>query len=208
MSFSVEEIIDILEHEFPDAQSELDHRNPYELLIAVILSAQATDVSVNKITPALFEAYPDPSTLAKASVNEVESYIKTLGLYRNKARFLVDTATMLVEVFEGVVPKTREALMSLPGVGRKTANVVLAVAYDIPAIAVDTHVERVTKRLGWANLDDSVLEVELKLMKKIPKELWGKAHHLILLFGRYYSTARSKENIYDLLGALKEKHNL
>lgn len=208
MSFSVEEIIDILEHEFPDAQSELDHRNPYELLIAVILSAQATDVSVNKITPALFEAYPDPFALAQATPKDVESYIKTLGLYRNKARFLVDTASMLVKDFGGVVPHEREALMLLPGVGRKTANVVLAVAFGIPAIAVDTHVERVTKRLGWAKTNDSVLEVELKLMKKIPKELWGKAHHLILLFGRYYSTARNKENIYDLLGALKEKHNL
>jgi endonuclease III len=205
---SSEEILNILEHEFPNAQAELDHRNVFELLIAVILSAQATDVSVNKATPALFKAYPDASTLSKAKVKDVEGYLKTLGLYRNKARFIVDTATMLVEDFESQVPSDRESLMRLPGVGRKTANVVMAVGFDIPAIAVDTHVDRVAKRLGWAKDSDSVLEVEKKIMNKLDPKDWGRAHHLLLLLGRYHSTARNKENIYDTLNRLKEKHGL
>lgn len=205
---SSDEILNILEHEFPNAQAELDHRNVFELLIAVILSAQATDVSVNKATPALFKAYPDASALSKAKVKDVEGYLKTLGLYRNKARFIVDTATMLVEDFEGQVPSDRESLMRLPGVGRKTANVVMAVGFDIPAIAVDTHVDRVAKRLGWAKDSDSVLEVEKKIMNKLDPKDWGRAHHLLLLLGRYHSTARNKENIYDTLNRLKEKHGL
>jgi endonuclease III len=205
---SSEEILNILEHEFPNAQAELDHRNVFELLIAVILSAQATDVSVNKATPALFKAYPDASALSKAKVKDVEGYLKTLGLYRNKARFIVDTATMLVEDFESQVPSDRESLMRLPGVGRKTANVVMAVGFDIPAIAVDTHVDRVAKRLGWAKDSDSVLEVEKKIMNKLDPKDWGRAHHLLLLLGRYHSTARNKENIYDTLNRLKEKHGL
>ncbi len=205
---SSDEILNILEHEFPNAQAELDHRNVFELLIAVILSAQATDVSVNKATPALFKAYPDASALSKAKVKDVEGYLKTLGLYRNKARFIVDTATMLVEDFESQVPSDRESLMRLPGVGRKTANVVMAVGFDIPAIAVDTHVDRVAKRLGWAKDSDSVLEVEKKIMNKLDPKDWGRAHHLLLLLGRYHSTARNKENIYDTLNRLKEKHGL
>ena len=156
----------------------------------------------------MFKAYPDASALSKAKVKDVEGYLKTLGLYRNKARFIVDTATMLVEDFESQVPSDRESLMRLPGVGRKTANVVMAVGFDIPAIAVDTHVDRVAKRLGWAKDSDSVLEVEQKIMNKLDPKDWGRAHHLLLLLGRYHSTARNKENIYDTLNRLKEKHGL
>jgi endonuclease-3 len=176
---------------FPEAHGELIHQNPYELLIAVILSAQATDVSVNKATPALFNAFPTPQSLAVASIDEIIPKIKTIGLYRNKAKNIRACAQQLIERFDGKVPQTREELISLPGVGRKTANVVLGDAFSIPAIAVDTHVERVTKRLRICKLDASVLEVEETLMRKIPKELWVRTHHTLIFFGRYHCTARS-----------------
>lgn len=201
------EILDILEHEFPSADSELDFNNVFELLIAVTLSAQATDASVNKVTPKLFKAYPDAFALSQAQYKDVEKHLKTLGLYRNKARFIVDASQMLVDQYDGVVPSSREALMTLPGVGRKTANVVLALGFNIPAIAVDTHVDRVTKRLGWAPEDATVLQVEKILMEKYEPKDWAKAHYLLLLLGRYHATARNKENIYDILNRLKEKHH-
>lgn len=176
---------------FPEAHGELKHRNPYELLIAVILSAQATDVSVNKATPALFEAFPTPEKLAAAPIDDIIPKIKTIGLYRNKAKNIKACAQQLMDRFSGQVPQTREELISLPGVGRKTVNVVLGDAFGIPAIAVDTHVERVTKRLRICKLNASVLEVEETLMRKVPKELWVKTHHTLIFFGRYHCTARS-----------------
>ncbi|OQO71362.1 endonuclease III [Enterococcus villorum] len=176
---------------FPEAHGELIHQNPYELLIAVILSAQATDVSVNKATPVLFNSFPTPQSLAVASIDEIIPKIKTIGLYRNKAKNIRACAQQLIERFDGKVPQTREELISLPGVGRKTANVVLGDAFGIPAIAVDTHVERVTKRLRICKLNASVLEVEETLMRKIPKELWVRTHHTLIFFGRYHCTARS-----------------
>lgn len=176
---------------FPEAHGELQHKNPYELLIAVILSAQATDVSVNKATPALFEAFPTPEALAKAPLEEIIPKIKTIGLYRNKAKNIKACAQQLIDQFGGQVPQTREELVSLPGVGRKTANVVLGDAFGVPAIAVDTHVERVTKRLRICKLDASVQEVEQTLMKKVPEDLWVKTHHTLIFFGRYHCTARS-----------------
>lgn len=176
---------------FPEAHGELQHKNPYELLIAVILSAQATDVSVNKATPALFQAFPTPEALAKAPLEEITPKIKTIGLYRNKAKNIKACAQQLIDHFEGQVPQTREELVSLPGVGRKTANVVLGDAFGVPAIAVDTHVERVTKRLRICKLDASVQEVEQTLMKKVPENLWVKTHHTLIFFGRYHCTARS-----------------
>ncbi|MDY4307886.1 endonuclease III [Enterococcus mundtii] len=176
---------------FPEAHGELQHKNPYELLIAVILSAQATDVSVNKATPALFQAFPTPEALAKAPLEEIIPKIKTIGLYRNKAKNIKACAQQLIDHFEGQVPQTREELVSLPGVGRKTANVVLGDALGVPAIAVDTHVERVTKRLRICKLDASVQEVEQTLMKKVPENLWVKTHHTLIFFGRYHCTARS-----------------
>ena len=176
---------------FPEAHGELQHKNPYELLIAVILSAQATDVSVNKATPALFEAFPTPEDLAQAPLEEIIPKIKTIGLYRNKAKNIKACAQQLIDQFGGQVPQTREELVSLPGVGRKTANVVLGDAFGVPAIAVDTHVERVTKRLRICKLDASVQEVEQTLMKKVPEDLWVKTHHTLIFFGRYHCTARS-----------------
>lgn len=176
---------------FPDAVGELHSDSPFQLLIAVILSAQATDVSVNKATPALFSAYPTPEALAQAPMEDIIARIKTIGLYRNKAKNIKACAQMLLDNYGGVVPATRDELIKLPGVGRKTANVVLGDAFGVPAIAVDTHVERVTKRLRICKLNASVTEVEATLMRKIPKELWVKSHHTLIFFGRYHCTARA-----------------
>lgn len=176
---------------FPEAIGELHSDSPFQLLIAVILSAQATDVSVNKATPALFAAYPTPEALAQAPMDDIVAKIRTIGLYRNKAKNIKACAQMLLDNYGGVVPASREELVKLPGVGRKTANVVLGDAFGVPAIAVDTHVERVTKRLRICKLNASVTEVEATLMRKIPKELWVKSHHTLIFFGRYHCTARS-----------------
>lgn len=190
---------------FPDAVGELHSESPFQLLIAVILSAQATDVSVNKATPALFAAYPTPEALAQAPMEEVIAKIKTIGLYRNKAKNIKACAQMLLDDFGGIVPESREELIKLPGVGRKTANVVLGDAFGVPAIAVDTHVERVTKRLRICKLSASVTEVESTLMRKIPKELWVKSHHTLIFFGRYHCTARApKCTICPLLDMCQE----
>ena len=175
---------------FPDAHCELNHRNAFELLIATILSAQATDVGVNKVTPKLFERFPTPAHLAAASEESVIECIQSLGLYRSKAKNIRLCAQQLMERFDGEVPQTREELVSLAGVGRKTANVVMSVAFNIPAFAVDTHVERISKRLQICRQKDSVLEVEETLCRKIPKELWSRAHHWMIFFGRYHCIAR------------------
>lgn len=190
---------------FPDAVGELHSESPFQLLIAVILSAQATDVSVNKATPALFAAYSTPEALAQAPMEDVIAKIKTIGLYRNKAKNIKACAQMLLDDFGGIVPESREELIKLPGVGRKTANVVLGDAFGVPAIAVDTHVERVTKRLRICKLSASVTEVESTLMRKIPKELWVKSHHTLIFFGRYHCTARApKCTICPLLDMCQE----
>lgn len=175
---------------FPDAHCELNHRNAFELLIATILSAQATDVGVNKVTPKLFERFPTPAHLAEASEEAVIECIQSLGLYRSKAKNIRLCAQQLLERFNGEVPSTREELVSLAGVGRKTANVVMSVAFNIPAFAVDTHVERISKRLQICRQKDTVLEVEETLCRKIPKELWSRAHHWMIFFGRYHCVAR------------------
>lgn len=199
------EAIEIMYEMFPDAECELIHKDPFQLLIAVILSAQATDVSVNKATPALFAAYPTPSALAEAPVEAIIDKIKTIGLYRNKAKNIKACAAQLLERFNGEVPRTREELVSLPGVGRKTANVVMGDAFGEPAIAVDTHVERVSKRLRICKLSANVTEVEDTLMRKIPKELWVKTHHTMIFFGRYHCLARSpKCDICPLLYMCQE----
>lgn len=175
---------------FPDAHCELNHRNAFELLIATILSAQATDIGVNKVTPKLFERFPTPAHLAAASEESVIECIQSLGLYRSKAKNIRLCAQQLMERFNGEVPQTREELVSLAGVGRKTANVVMSVAFNIPAFAVDTHVERISKRLQICRQKDTVLEVEETLCRKIPKELWSRAHHWMIFFGRYHCIAR------------------
>ena len=188
---TTDEILDILEEMFPNAECELIHKNAFELLIAVVLSAQTTDASVNKITPGLFEAFPTPQALADADIKDVENKIRRIGLYRNKARSIKELSRALVENFDGVVPETMKELKSLAGVGRKTATVVRSVCFDIPSIAVDTHVERISKRLGLAKPQDSVEKVEEKLKRKIKRERWNRAHHLFIFFGRYHCTARN-----------------
>jgi endonuclease-3 len=180
---------------FPNAKRELDANNPFELLIAVILSAQTTDVAVNKVTPLLFAAYPTPKMLTNANISDVIEKIRAIGLYRNKAKNIIASSKMLVSEFNEVVPHSYSELMKLPGVGRKTANVVLADTFGIPRIAVDTHVERIAKRLQIVKQNASVLEVEETLMKSIPKDLWIKAHHTMIFFGRYHCTAKKPKCI-------------
>ena len=195
-------ILDVIESMFPDAHVELNHQNNFELLIAVVLSAQTTDISVNKITKPLFQKYPTAFELSKALIEDIESIIKTIGLYRNKAKNIQMLSKDLVAKFNGEVPSKRKDLEALPGVGRKTANVVLSNAFGIPALAVDTHVARVSIRLGLAKENDSVLEIEKKLMRKIPKELWQKAHHQLIFFGRYHCLAKNPKcgacPLYDI----------
>lgn len=178
---------------FPDAHCELNHSNPFELLIAVVLSAQCTDALVNKVTKKLFEKYKRPEDYLSVSLEELQQDIRSIGLYRNKAKNIQKLCQILLDKYDGQVPQNRDALMELPGVGRKTANVVVSVAFGIPAIAVDTHVERVSKRLGFCRWKDSVLEVEKTLMTKIPKDEWSITHHRLIFFGRYHCKAQSPQ---------------
>ena len=197
--------IDKMGEMFPHAQCELVHSNPFELLIAVVLSAQATDASVNKVTKHLFQKYKSPEDYVKVPLEELQEDIRTIGLFRNPANNIKKLSQMLIEEYNGEVPRTREELMKLPGVGRKTANVVVSVAFGIPAIAVDTHVERVSKRLGICRWKDSVLEVEKTLMNKIPKEEWSIAHHRLIFFGRYHCKAQNPQcEICPLLELCRE----
>lgn len=176
---------------FPDAECELVHHNIYELAISVILSAQTTDVSVNKVTPVLFKRYPTVASLAQADVLEVEDIIKTLGLYRSKAGNIIAFSQQVMREFNGNIPNNRQQLMSLAGVGQKTANVILSVGYNIPAIAVDTHVFRVAKRLRLVFQNDDIATVEKKLEQKFLKSQWSKLHHLLIFFGRYFCKAKN-----------------
>lgn len=176
---------------FPDAHCELNHSNPFELVIAVSLSAQCTDALVNKVTKELFEKYKTPQDYLSVPLEELQNDIRSIGLYRNKAKNIQSLCRMLIMEYGGELPKDRDELTKLPGVGRKTANVVVSVAFNIPAIAVDTHVERVSKRLAICRWKDSVLEVEKTLMKKIPKEEWSVSHHRLIFFGRYHCKAQN-----------------
>ena len=187
---SIKEVIEILERLYPDAQAELDFKSPFELLIAVILSAQCTDVRVNQVTKILFERAGDAYALAALPLDEIETIIKPCGLYKTKAKNIKTTATMLVDEYAGNVPSKHEQLTKLPGVGRKTANVVVSNAFDTPAIAVDTHVFRVSNRIGLAQAK-TVEETEEQLMKGIEKAMWTKAHHMIIFHGRRVCKARS-----------------
>ena len=187
----VNAILDQLELMFPNAHCELIHRNAFELLCAVVLSAQTTDAAVNKITPYLFECFPTVQAMAEAEIKEIEGCIKSIGLYRNKAKSLQQLSRSLLTDFDGEVPMSMKDLTSLAGVGRKTANVIRSVWFDIPAIAVDTHVERISKRLKLAKPFDDVEDVERKLKRKLPRERWNRAHHLFIFFGRYHCHSRS-----------------
>lgn len=184
-------ILDQIAEMFPDAHCELHHSNPFELTIAVLLSAQCTDETVNKVTSTLFQKYKRPEDYLAVPLEELEQDIRRIGLYRNKAKNIQALCALLLDKYDGEVPREHEKLVELPGVGRKTANVVVSNAFGVPAIAVDTHVERVTKRLGLAGEKDSVLEVEKKLMKKVPREEWTQTHHRLIFFGRYHCKAQN-----------------
>lgn len=188
----IKESLMLLSEMHPEAECALDHDNKYELLIAVVLSAQTTDVSVNKVTPALFEKYPGPEELAAADPEDVAKIIKTIGLYKNKSHNIVKLANKLIEDFGGEVPSDFDDLVSLPGVGRKTANVVLAEAFGVPAIAVDTHVFRVSNRIGIVDAEN-VEKTEEQLRNRIPKDQWIRSHHLMIFHGRKICHAKKPD---------------
>lgn len=190
---------------FPNAHCELNHSNPFELVIAVSLSAQCTDALVNKVTKELFKKYKTPEDYLNVPLEELQNDIRSIGLYRNKAKNIQSLCRLLLEKYDGQVPNNRDEMINLPGVGRKTANVVVSVAFGTPAIAVDTHVERVSKRLAICRWKDSVLEVEKTLMKKVPKEEWSITHHRLIFFGRYHCKAQNPQcEICPLLDLCRE----
>ena len=203
-SENIKEILDRLESQYPEAECALDHQNVFQLIVAVALSAQTTDKSVNQVTPDLFAKYPDAVSLAAAEPAEVEEYIKRIGMYRTKAKNIVGMARDLVQLHGGQVPEDYDALVALPGVGRKTANVVLAVGFGHQKIAVDTHVFRVSHRIGLASEatsgdagkakdagEKNVLATEQELMKILPEDRWTEAHHSLIWHGRRCCTARN-----------------
>jgi len=185
------EVSDYLRRRYQDAKCALNFSNPFECLLAVVLSAQTSDQAVNLVTPALFMSYPDPFALAKAEPREVASKIKRLGLYKTKAKNLVDLANMIVNQFDNAVPLRKNDLMSLPGVGVKTANVVLAETLGRPAFAVDTHVARIAKRLGFAKNSDEPSTIEARLEKEFSKKDWIDLHHRFIAFGRDLCRAKN-----------------
>ncbi len=182
--------LDVLEETYPDAKCELEHRSPFELLVATILSAQCTDVRVNKVTGEMFKKYNKPEDFANMDIKTLESLVKECGLYRNKAKNIKASSNVILEEFNGKVPKTIKDLMKLPGVGKKTANVVASTCFGVPAIAVDTHVFRVSNRIGFVS-ENNVEKTEKALENKIDRDRWTKAHHLFIFHGRRCCTARS-----------------
>ncbi len=187
----VEEILSELEKLFPDAHCELNHTNALELLIAVMLSAQTTDTSVNRLTEKLYTKYRSLEDYINVPLHRLENDLRQIGLFKNKAKNVQAACKAIHTTFGGRVPSSQAALESLPGVGRKTANVVLSVWFGEPRIAVDTHVSRVAKRLKLAYLKDTPEKVEAKLMRKLPRDRWSKSHHQFIFFGRYHCTARN-----------------
>ena len=193
IGLKMNKIFNYLNELFENPICELEFNKDYELLIATVLSAQTTDKRVNKVTRVLFKKYPSIEALSNAPIKDIEHIIKEIGTYHKKAIFVKEIATRLLNDNVTVLPNDRKYLESLPGVGRKTTNVFLSVIYNEPAIAVDTHVARVSKRLGLAKEEDTVDTIEKKLMKKVPKERWGRTHHQLVLFGRYYCKAKNPE---------------
>ena len=186
-----QKVIDYFSEHMPVAETELSYSNPFQLLVAVILSAQCTDKRVNMVTPSLFKRFPKPESLAVASFEEVFSIIRSISYPNNKAKHLIGMAQMLLEKYKGIVPSEIKDLTQLPGVGRKTANVIASVVYNKPTMAVDTHVFRVSARLGLSTNAKTPLQTEEQLMKYLPKEIVPKAHHWLILHGRYICLARS-----------------
>lgn len=198
-------VLDTIAEMFPDAHCELNHSNPFELTIAVVLSAQCTDKKVNEVTANLFQKYKAPEDYVRVPLEELENDIRRIGLYRNKAKNIKALCQTILEKYHGEIPSSYEQLVALPGVGRKTANVVMSNAFDYPAIAVDTHVERVSKRLGICRWKDTPLQVEKTLMKKVPKDEWTITHHRLIFFGRYHCKAQSPQcEICPLLDICRE----
>lgn len=187
----IDDILAFFDKTFPNVYCELNYSNDIQLIIAVVLSAQTTDKAVNKVTDVLYASHPTIEHLVNLSISDLENYIKQLGLYKNKSKNVYLLIKDVYTKYNKIVPKNYDNLISLPGVGRKTANVFLAEFCNVPVIAVDTHVERVSKRLKLAYLNDNVLTVEKKLMSKFPKESWIKLHHQLIHFGRYFCKARN-----------------
>ena len=201
----VNKVLDLLEEEYPEAECALHHRNVFELIVAVALSAQTTDKSVNQVTPELFERYPDAEALSKADPADVEKFIRRIGMYKTKSKNIVAMAERIVSDFGGQVPEDYESLVSLPGVGRKTANVVLSVGFGHQRIAVDTHVFRVSNRIGLVHESD-VLKTELALMETVPEDRWSKTHHSLIFHGRNCCTARKPDCEKCVIRELCEKN--
>ncbi|MCL1990649.1 MAG: endonuclease III [Defluviitaleaceae bacterium] len=184
------EMVNMMCQLYPDAHCELIHANAFELTIAVLLSAQTTDKGVNKVTPNLFAKYQTPADYLAVPLSDIENDLRAIGLYKTKAKNVRQLCELLISNYGGEIPGNYDDLITLPGVGRKTANVVLSVWFGVPRIAVDTHVERISKRLKFARLKDTVLEVEHRLMYLLPEEMWSHAHHAMIFFGRYHCTAK------------------
>ncbi|MCT4586162.1 MAG: endonuclease III [Peptostreptococcaceae bacterium] len=189
---NIDKILDDLEKLHPNAKCELNHDSPFQLLIATILSAQSTDVKVNEVTKSLFKDYKNLNEFLNLDQETLISYIRSIGLYKNKSKNIINLCEILIDEYNGIVPDTMEELVKLPGVGRKTANVVLSNAFNIDGIAVDTHVFRVSKRIGIAK-GDTVLKVEFELREKIKKSRWSKSHHVLIFHGRYICKSRKPE---------------
>lgn len=206
-SRDINNIINVMEQLYPDAGCELDFDSIFELLISVVLSAQTTDKSVNKISPALFKLYPDAFSLAKADQSTLENMLRSIGMYKTKARHLIALSRILVKEHKGQVPQEYDQLIKLPGVGRKTANVVLSVGFGQQCIAVDTHVYRLANRIGFTEEKD-VLSTELKLMKRIPRGKWIRLHHLLIWHGRRVCSARNPKCISCGIEGLCKKKGL
>ncbi len=204
---TMNEIINYLDRIIPNAICELNYTKDYELLIAVMLSAQTTDKRVNMVTDILFKKYPTLQDLKEADINDLIDIIRPIGTFHKKAQNIKDIATRLIGDADSIVPNDREFLESLSGVGRKTTNVVLSNLYNEPCIAVDTHVSRVSKRLGLAKETDDVLKIEQKLTKKIPKEKLARMHHQLVLFGRYYCKAINPDCVNCELKNMCKYHN-
>lgn len=206
------QVIAYFQHNMPVAQTELNHANPYQLIVATILSAQCTDKRVNLITPSFFERYPVPLTLANATVDEVLEVIRTCSYPNSKAKNLIGMAKMVMARFNGEIPAGINELQQLPGVGRKTANVVASIAFNTPAIAVDTHVFRVAARIGLSRNARNPGETERQLMKGFPRELWAVAHHWLILHGRYTCMARKPKcggcGLNHLCNFYQNKHEI
>ena len=177
---------------FPNASCELDYRNVYELSVAVILSAQTTDKSVNKVTPKLFEKYPDLDHLASANIQDVERIIQSIGLYKRKSIYIIEFARFIINEYHGIIPNTIEELIKVPGIGRKTANVIVSEGYKLPGFAVDVHVTRVSNRLGLVNTTDPN-KIEMILKELFPKDEWHIMHHRLIFMGRYLCKAQKPE---------------